>query len=362
MNPLKVLFATRQNSAVGYYRHWVPARLMREAGHEVVVHENGRFRDWAKPDFPSWCREHQGQFDIVFSDRVNTIEDLSALRTLTTGGRLVVDHDDNYRDIPPWNPAVKAFRPGQEARRLADLTLRAAELNTFSTEALAEVLGKDSRAYTIYHNHIDPQDWVGHPTCPDRPHDSALRIFYGGAAGHYGDVDVMREALENFLRTYNKPVRLIVFGTATQWMHELHRWKPGLAVVQAWVPFVDYPKAVAWGGFDMAVVPLANHPFNTCKSTIKALETAIQGIPTIISKVPPYDQLPTDSFLRVDNTFEDWSEALELLAGDRGLRETLRSRAQEWVKEWYPEHGRQEWERVLERIMDQTPILDPADI
>ena len=64
---MKILMLHRQQSAVGYYRTWLPARYLAKQGHEVYWWENDRsFRKMGRDAKArsKWFGNH-GPFDIV---------------------------------------------------------------------------------------------------------------------------------------------------------------------------------------------------------------------------------------------------------------------------------------------------------
>ncbi len=50
--------------------------------------------------------------------------------------------------------------------------------------------------------------------------------------------------------------------------------------------FHDYPGGLAY--FDINLVPTVNCRFNSSKSNLKCVETGFRGIPSVVSKLPPY--------------------------------------------------------------------------
>ena len=204
----------------------------------------------------------------------------------------------------------------------------------------------------ILKNCLDPADWVAHPVNSERKKDPCLRILYGGASGHYGDLDPIREGLEAVIRNPPVPLRLLCFGALPAWMHELAREFPGRLVSLPWASFKEYPQTIAWGGFDIALAPLAEHPFNDSKSNIKWLEAGIQEIPLLCSDVGPYKtDIPSGCACKVDNTPAQWSSALRALLKDKALRESYKKKAKEAVLDaWTIDQRGKEWDNIVESV------------
>jgi len=355
---MRVLVLHRQQSAVGYYRQWIPARALARAGHEVTWQEE---HPWFKrPQLEDWIREVAARHDVLLVDREvdpRRLGLLVGLRHLMPDGRMVVDYDDDFTNVPPWNLARGDYNPGQAAWNAATWHMMWAEMTTVTTSTLADRFRPKSHAIRVVPNVLDPADWEGHPVNPEREADPAFRIFYGGASGHYGDLDVVRTGLERFLLDPPAPVRLICFGTIPKWLHDLRRRHPARVILCRWVPFRDYPAAVAWGGFDLAIAPLAEHPFNEAKSAIKALEAGIQGVPFLGSRVGPYRDLPSDAFFTLPNDPDAWYDFLREAVRDPGPLRRAAKRAREFVLDvGTVARAAPLWEDVIEDVRSRPRI------
>ncbi len=361
----KILFLTPTSSAIGYYRHILPARLLKSLGFDVTYSEEKTFYGWMKPDYESWLKAHLGQFDLVFAYRPNNQDQLGKIRGFvhhSPGCRMVVDFDDDYHQVPDWNMAPR-YQREQEFRKIGDLSLKTSELATVSTPPLVESFRAHTHAITLAHNMIDLEDWEGLRQDPERSKDPRVRILYGGANGHYGDLDQVRPGLETFLCRPPVPIRMICFGALPRWMHELRVEYPDRIVNLPWVPFDWYPRAVAWGGIDFSIAPLAAHPFNEAKSEIKWTEAAAQGIPLLGSDVGPYARLPEGAMVRVPNTRVAWYEALCRLSVEADYRLKVREAARETLLSgpWPLAKGAELWRNVIDLAMSRPRIESLED-
>lgn len=364
MTKLRILMLHRQASAVGYYRTQLPARVLRAAGHEVVCPSETHDRLLRSEDDEDFVKAQAGRFDLIIVDRTVRFQDLkhfAALRHVNPGSRMIVDFDDDFANVPPWNPSWGSFQSGQQYREAGHAHLKLSELATVSTEPLRKAFERKAHAIRVCHNMIDPKDWTGLPTNRARGSDGHLRVLYGGASGHFGDLDVARAGIEAVIEKPPVPFRLICFGALPFWLHEASRKYPGRVVALPWVPFGDYPAAVAWGGFDVALAPLQDHPFNVAKSNIKWLEAAVQGIPFMCSNVGPYAEIPDGCAIRVENTPVQWSEGLRALLKDAALRQNLREESTEAVKQWTIDFAGRQWEDAAEEAMSRPRIESIED-
>jgi O-antigen biosynthesis protein len=359
----RILWLWRQESAVAYYRATVPARWLTSQGYSVTMLDRPYER--LKPSFESWVKANLGKFDLLIVDRVLDLQDLSllsGLRHYSPNMRMVVDFDDDWQSVPWWNPAHAKYKPGCAAFEAGKAHLKLAETASVSTQPLLERFSSKTHDIHLCQNSIDPADW-SLSTNPQRHNDPHLRVLYGGASGHFGDLDEVRLGLESVIQNPPVPFRLICFGALPAWLHELGREFPKRVVRLPWVPFADYPQATSWGGFDVAIAPLADHPFNEAKSNIKWLEAAVQGIPFLASDVGPYKDIPFGTAIKVSNTPIQWAEGLRQLLTDADLRDRLRTRAREEVLEnWTIDKKASQWLSLIEAAMSRPRIETLEDI
>jgi len=369
--PPRILIILRQETAVGYYRQELPSRVLKSLGYTVDFDPIPVFSQ--KPSTNDWLLQRIGQYDIVLVDRggslaeiigdPNTTPPTIGYRGIVDAShncRMICDFDDNFLDLPKWNESRKLFMPGM-AYHVAGLAhLQLSEMTTVSTPQLLTTFTKRTHAIRCAPNHIDPADWA-HPTNPARSNDPNLRIFYGGASGHYGDLAKCETALKHLLSSPPVPFRFIAFNAIPRALHDIRRQNPKAVVSLPWVPFYDtqpgYRRAMAWGGFDIAIAPLADHPFNHCRSKIKFLEAAVMGQAFIASKIGPYADIPTDCAILADNTTSSWSEGLTALLTDASLRQSLTTRAKEYALDnWHITQARPIWQEIIETTLSLPRI------
>ena len=356
---MKILLLHRQHTAVGYYRTLLPSRILTKLGHEVTVFD-GPYERVCKPNLRDWVTSNLRKWDLVIVDRALRFEELGfllGLRHNTPGMRMIVDFDDDFIQVPNWNKSWKEYQPAGIFYETGCMHLRGAEYCTVSTAQLAANFAKKTHAIRVAPNLIDPADWSV-PGNPDRGSDRCLRVLYGGADGHFGDLDPIREGIQAVVEKPPVPWRLICFGSMPFWLHDLQRAYPERVVNLNWVPFFEgYPQAIAWGGFDAALAPLAEHPFNECKSNIKWLEAGMQGIPLLCSNVGPYAAIPQGCAVRVQNTPVQWAEGLRSLLEDASWRQRIAEDARTAVLEGFTlDRGMGVWQTIVSEAMERPRI------
>jgi len=106
------------------------------------------------------------------------------------------------------------------------------------------------------------------------------------------------------------------------------------------MPYEQYLRSLVSGHYHMSITPLgadedpAAAEFNACKNPFKYLNYGTAGIPGIYSASPIYTGCISnrETGLIVNNTFDSWTEALEVLAFDPLLRNRMREAAFEDIR------------------------------
>lgn len=358
MRKPRILFLCKQNNAIGYYRSWVPARILHRQNFKVEWKEHWNWNRGPRPQQLKWLEERVGKFDLVFTDRTWQHEDLGWVRGLvhhSPGCRLVTDFDDDWTCVPEYNPAHSKYHVGMEGYETSFHALRLAEMATCSTKVLYDRYDRRAHHLMLVPNHLDLPDWE-HPVDPTRKDDPCLRVVYGGALGHSGDTDTLQSTITRLIENPPVPLRLFVFGPMARWMYDLGDAHPGRIIPMDLVQIESYPKVMAWGGFDLAIAPLLDNPFNRSKSNIKWQEAAAQRIPLICSNVGPYSDLEAGTAIRCDDN--DWDDALWAVLTDPDYRSRIREAAYESVQSQLASApaAKQLWYNVVEAAMARPRI------
>jgi hypothetical protein len=213
-----------------------------------------------------------------------------------------------------------------------------ADYVTCTTEPLAEILRQFNPNVHIIPNYIPRWvlDW-------ERPRREELCIGWGGSGTHGMDWEAEGPHIKRFLKRSGMPFRLIG-GNLVQAQVQL-----GLPVEQVsaagWIPSVeDYWRNI---DYDIGVIPLKPHLFNQSKSSLKFLENAALGIPTVASDCGPYTRAiehgKTGFLVKRDH---EWGKYLRDLVNDEAMREEIGRNAKEWAKTQILEDHLDEYEKV----------------
>ena len=318
---MKVGFAS---SPFGTPRHRCehPVEQLRAAGIEAAVLDDGE--------------PFAGYTHVV----LNRVPLTPALETAIAaagdaGTRVLFDVDDLIfaPDAVAGLDFVKASAdPARVVRAAEDIGATVALLGAglCATPALAgELRATGARAEVALNGVSDEMIALSRHARVHRRADPAVaRIgFPGGHPGHVFNVAVAEEGLERVLRRHPR-ARLVFIGPVGPPAR-----LGALADRVEHVPFVDWRRLpFELARLDVCIAPLADHPFNRCKSDIKWLEAALARVPLVASPVGQLGESIRHGIngLLAPNT-DAWDEALGSLLDDPALGARLAAAAGEEV-------------------------------
>lgn len=254
------------------------------------------------------------------------------------GSKIVYEIDDLLFQIPRINPITQEVREFNSVKPL----MKEADLITCTTEELKKEIDKFTRnpgKSVVIPNALHLPEW------PVRPKKrSRLCVGFMGSMTHYGDIQVVLEAVEalqkeidfdfetmglavgstldNFANNPNHPFVTAVLKTV-QRTSKLKGYKN-----YAWVNNEEFPKTLAALDWDIGLCPLEDNAFNKSKSALKFYSYAAVGTASIATKWPPYKD---EAILTVKNRFHDWYSNLKRLLTDDDYREKLAEQQHDWV-------------------------------
>ncbi len=119
-------------------------------------------------------------------------------------------------------------------------------------------------------------------------------------------------------------------------------------------PIDDYDaflERLASLGWWLGLAPLANTPFNACKTDIKWLEYGFAGVPMLASNLEPYRRCSRNGAGLMTPDDGRWADLISTVLQSRRLREDVASRARARVIESY---NLERLKRQVEEVLDQA--------
>jgi glycosyltransferase involved in cell wall biosynthesis len=191
-------------------------------------------------------------------------------------------------------------------------------------------------------NYLDDRLWSFSQPLEKGPQQPVV-IGYMGGQTHTADLEMITPVLRRILDEYSGRVTLRFWGAAPP--AELGE---NPAVEWHRLEILDYSEFVRYFSAqtcDIALAPLADHPFNRAKSAIKFLEYSARGMSGVYSRLDPYESLVVsgeNGFLACGE--QEWFEALSRLIADPALRLQVANNAQHTVRQnWLLSGHAQEW-------------------
>jgi glycosyltransferase involved in cell wall biosynthesis/uncharacterized coiled-coil protein SlyX len=244
---------------------------------------------------------------------------------------VILDIDDLIIALPQDHPDRLA---GNFSPALLPLlqSIIEADLITVPTEHLRENLLPYNPSIEVIPNYLDDSLWQLKP--PQIKNDPATPVIIGymGGHSHSPDLQLIQPALVALVQKYQDrihfkfmgiepPVELAPFTTVDWFPPNSSRYD-------------DFAVYFQQQEIDIAIAPLCDNLFNSCKSAIKFFEYSAIGVPGVYSRVAPYaDMIENEKHGLLAATTEEWVEALSMLIESPELRSNLVQTAQQKIKQ-----------------------------
>lgn len=273
---------------------------------------------------------------------------------LLKGNDLVWACDDDYWNIPEWNPnyVVPSGRWIFEApRRMADWIIA-------STEYLADRCRRRGNRVMVCPNLLDLSTYpcsLGHPqTVQYKSGPQKVRILWAGSQTHSEDMDVISRPLDVILEKYEGKIDVVFMGShppdevLRKWLHHGVEVMPG-------VPMSEYGSMLARIAPHIFLAPLAPHEFNRSKSNIRPLDAFALSAAVVASDYGEYGSCihnGVNGYKCV--TEDDWIQALETLIENHSLRIRIGNAGRQSVESqysWQNPDCREPWRHAFREIL-----------
>ncbi len=203
----------------------------------------------SKPEI--WIQQRERDFDI---ERQHTLLGLASI--------VIAEIDDD-----PTSPQYNHGQP------FDPMPLKAVHAIQCSTEALAEVCRQFNPNVMVFENQIAEL-----PELPERSSDIPWIFF--GAQNRQSDWAPIMPAFHRIVRELKKTTGVhVVVVHDREFFDELD--EPSVSEFHPFCEYADYRAILRQ--CDIALLPLEDTPFNRCKSDIKFLECAAEGVAVVAS-------------------------------------------------------------------------------
>ena len=231
------------------------------------------------------------------------------------GIQIVQMVDDLLGEVPVKHPN-RVFQSREGHQRMIQ-ALKQSDILVVTTEPLRENYRKYVKDVRLVPNALGEQ-WSGLRKAPE-PREK-LRVGWIGAAQHKGDLDLVTEVV----RELATEVDWVFMGMCTDEI------RPYIKEFHGFVSISEYPQTMADLNLDIAIAPLEDNIFNTCKSNLRLLEYGAMGWPVVCSDVYPY-RSDAPPVLRCSSDPQEWLRALRQFMGDPELRARMGEELHNWV-------------------------------
>lgn len=375
--PFRVAMIPTDTAGVNYYRMAAWAKEMRKYrnvqvamyGFQYDTNERHRWQIEFSPDIRERIECLIRGCDVAIWQPVhyeNTLNFFNECRSKYAKWT-IVETDDNYVDVPPWNDAQKSFAPGSPPRLIGLHCLSMADMVTVTTEHLRQTNLRFNQNIHVHENSLDflgDKKFVGWDKVSNRKH-RGIRIGWIGGRSHYEDLMMVAPALREILETYPEVTLVLVNSALRESCKYLGVKYPfeGLSnvhIADRGVPINRYAAFASSFGFDIGIAPLVDCNFNRSKSNLRWLEYSALKIPTVATNISHFRETirdGQDGFLVT--TLDEWVTKLGLLIRDKRLRERMGQAAYKRVKrDFNVKHNAPKYTRLLKKVSEFS-VLDP---
>ena len=230
------------------------------------------------------------------------------------GSRLIVDNDDAFYLMDSSHPDYYLHDKNSALVYLMHM----ADATWFATPALAEAYSDHATNPEVMPEAIDPRIWRNYrKKRPPIGSNKKLRMVYMGTATHDQDFAVILSALDEVVKLRPNSFELTIIGAVARPPNR--RW---LQYVNPPQTATAYPRFARWllqqPPWDVGLAPLADTPFNNCKSDIKFLEYTALGVLSVVSDCTPYraSAIKSGGAVLVKNASNNWRDTFLNLIDD----------------------------------------------
>lgn len=289
-------------------RFCAPFRQLRDSLRYKWAVQDRDWRSWIDISPIDWA-------DIIIIQRYFPLQETLPIleRILDSGKPVVYETDDLLLDVPLSHPLYQNLQ--RTIPHIRDL-LPKVDLVTVTTNALCERIREFNPNVITIPNFIDESTIAPTNSSPD---PSKTTIAYMGTPSHIYDLELVEDVLFKISDKYKSAVQFIFWGCAGTRLEELGQIIP---FDDSYASFLGNLSKIH---FDIGLAPLADNPFNHCKSNIKWLEYSAFARSGIYSNLEPYcrsvEHGKTGMLAGTDP--KEWLNAMEYLISHPAERQAM---------------------------------------
>lgn len=260
-------------------------------------------------------------------------------------GRWVWSVDDDYRQLPSFNPVKFSDDDANSFEAALDL----ADAILVSTPSLAATMGRPAKTLTA----PNLMDVALYGVAEPRPFEAGkpLTVLWAGSNTHDGDLAVMGDAVDRLLAKWTPAkVEFVFVGYCPPRLLKRHL-NEGV-VYEPGVNFALYPKVLNAIRPHVVLAPLADHVFNASKSCIRIYEAWSLAAAVVASPVGEYRVVRdgVDGFFA--DSADEWFDRVDRLLTDHELRTTVAAEGRRRVRDfdWRNPASRAPWRAVVREL------------
>lgn len=266
---------------------------------------------------------------------------------------IIYDIDDSFWDIPSaTDPDLARYHTQPSRLNQLESYLQHASLVRVYSPLLKTKVARFNSNVRVYNSSFDFKQV---PDVRTLHHNKAkIGIVYATSRTVDDQYKVFLPALSEFLNQHQDKAEMTVWGCRPPELLTL----PGVTHRKLLPRYDQFLREFSRSGFNIGLAPLEDNEFNRSKNNTKFRDYGACGIAGIYSNVDAYSSSVEHerNGLLVENTKHDWLKALQRLAFDKDLQESIRHSAHEKVFENYrQELIERQWLEDIHSLLVETP-------
>ena len=263
--------------------------------------------------------------NVMVFQRQSSPTILAKMRTAQSLGiKTIYDIDDDLLNMPKDLGGVEVAYNSKETQEGILSFVNCADAITACSMTLAKSLRtKCQTPIYVIKNGVSMSDWG----VLSKVDDDKVKIGWMASLSHVSDANVVSSALRRVMEETDACLKFIgwIGEGCLPWIKDFN----GRVEVQDWVEVNALPHYM--NDMDIGIAPLVDTPFNAAKSSIKWIQYSAMGIPTVMSKMAPYEDVIDGNTGVFATTDDEWHDALKRLVMNKKERDRIGENARNEV-------------------------------